>query len=100
MITELAPDCFIRGAFSCSRTEATIQASALSWRTVSVASTLESSRSVVMMTCLACSTPGALEDLAAGRVAGDDGEAVGVGVGDRVAALVDHDDRVAARCRC
>ncbi len=30
VITELAPDCFISGAFSCSRTEATIQASAFS----------------------------------------------------------------------
>ena len=57
VITELAPDCFIKGAFSCSRTEATIQASALSWRTVSVARTLESSRSVVMMICRASATP-------------------------------------------
>ena len=56
-MTELAPDCLISGAFSCSRTAATIQASGLSWRTVSVASTLESSRLVVMMTWLASPTP-------------------------------------------
>ena len=57
VITELAPDCRISGTFSCSRTEATIQASGLSWRTVRVTSTLESSRSVVMMTWVAFSTP-------------------------------------------
>ncbi len=56
VITELAPDCLINGAFSCSRTADTIQASGLSWRTVRVASTLESSRSVVMMTCSAWAT--------------------------------------------
>ena len=56
-MTELAPDWRISGTFSCSRTEATIQASGLSWRTVSVASTLESSRSVVMMTWSASATP-------------------------------------------
>ena len=56
-MTEFAPDWRISATFSCSRTAATIQTSGLSWRTVSVASTLESSRSVVMITWLASSTP-------------------------------------------
>ena len=95
-MTELAPDCFISETFSCSRTAATIQASGLSWRTVRVASTLESSRSVVMMTWRAVCTPGAAQHLAPGGVAGDDREAVGVRLLQRERAGVDDHDRLAA----
>ena len=91
-MTEFAPDCFISGAFSCSRTAATIQASGLAWRTVSVASTLESSRSVVMMTWSASPTPARRRTSLAGRVAGHDGQAVVVGLGQRGGAVVDDDD--------
>ena len=56
-MTALAPLCRTRPWFSASRTAATISAVGLSWRAVNVASTVESSRAVVMMISLATGTP-------------------------------------------
>jgi hypothetical protein len=95
VITALAPDCRISGTFSCSRTAATIQASGLSWRAVSVVSTLESSRLVVMMTWLASDTPARRSTSRRVGVPGDDGEAVRVGVLQGDGTRVDDDDGLA-----
>ena len=53
VITASAPDCRSSGAFSSSRTAATIFAPRLSCRAVSVTSTAVSSRWVAMMICRA-----------------------------------------------
>ena len=95
-MTELAPDCRISGHVLAARgPRTTIQASGLSWRTVRVASTLESSRSVVMMTWLASDDARPAQHLAPGGVAGDHREPVGVRVLQRHRARVDDHDRLA-----
>ena len=91
-MTELAPLCVSRSAFSDSRTAATIVTSGASWRTVSVVRTAESSRLTATMTARARAISASRSTESLVDVPCTVAQARGGGVLDRVVLVLDDDD--------